>query len=76
MTPATKYQYRFIYKDTEEVASEIVEFTTEAAIALYNANFDLWYQNGKTWYAGESGKSFWDTSNPGTTTGLGTFPSK
>jgi len=71
LTPATKYQYRFIYKDTEEVASEIVEFTTEAAIALYNANFDLWYQNGKTWYAGESGKSFWDTSNPGTTTGLG-----
>ena len=53
------------------MASEIVEFTTEAAIALYNANFDLWYQNGKTWYAGESGKSFWDTSNPGTTTGLG-----
>ena len=52
LTPATKYQYRFIYKDTEEVASEIVEFTTEAAIALYNANFDLWYQNGKTWYAG------------------------
>ena len=46
-------------------------FTTEEATALYNGNFDLWYQAGKTWYTGESGKSFWDTSNPGTTQGLG-----
>ena len=46
-------------------------FTTETVTPLYNGNFDLWHQDGKTWYAGEAGHSFWDTSNPGTTTGLG-----
>lgn len=71
LTPKTNYQCRFVYKDTQEVASEVVNFTTEDQVALYNGNFDLWHQSGKTWYAGENGKSFWDTSNPGTTTGMG-----
>ena len=50
-------------------------FTTEAATALYNGNFDSWYKPDKTWYAvAESdftSGSFWDSSNPGTTQGAG-----
>lgn len=83
LTPNTSYQCRFVYKDTEEVSSEVVEFTTEEAVALYNGNLDMWYghenggiSNTTTWYPcaekdyNEKG-SFWDSSNPGTTTGAG-----
>ena len=47
------------------------EFTTEEATELYNGSFDNWHQEGNTWYPNESGVSFWDTSNPGTTQGMG-----
>lgn len=47
------------------------EFTTEEATELYNGSFDNWHQDGNTWYPNESGVSFWDTSNPGTTQGMG-----
>lgn len=72
LTPAKQYQCRFVYKDTEEVISEEVEFETETAEELYNGDFDDWYQDGdNTWYpvkeADFSNGSFWDTSNPGTT---------
>lgn len=77
LTPATKYKYRLSYNDGE-FASEPVEFTTEEAKALYNGNFDNWYQNGNIWYAIDSKdatsfdnsdskylNSFWDSGNPG-----------
>lgn len=65
----TTYQCRLVNASGSVLGEST--FTTEEATALYNGNFDLWYQAGKTWYTGESGKSFWDTSNPGTTQGLG-----
>ena len=78
LTPNTTYSYRLKYSDgTEEYISDAVSFTTEVATALVNGNMDDWYQSGKTWYAAsegyftENGGSFWDSSNPGTTTGAG-----
>lgn len=78
LIPATAYQYRLYYNDgTEEgITSETVNFTTEAQTPLPNGNLDSWYKSGKTWYPvtendyNVSG-SFWDSSNPGTTTGAG-----
>ncbi|WP_297904699.1 PCMD domain-containing protein [uncultured Parabacteroides sp.] len=69
LQPGTTYQCRLVNASGSVLGES--SFTTEDATALYNGDFDLWYQAGKTWYAGESGKSFWDTSNPGTTQGLG-----
>lgn len=66
LTAETAYTYRFVYtKDDVTVNSNEVNFTTEAATALYNGGFENWYQNGNVWYPNESGTSFWDTSNPG-----------
>lgn len=70
LQPNTTYESRMVYGE-EEFVSDVTEFTTEAATALYNGNFDNWNTSGKTVYPNESGTSFWDTSNPGTTTGLG-----
>lgn len=52
------------------------EFTTAAEIALYNGGFEIWNQSGSTWYpetAANAGNttSFWNTSNPGTSQGIG-----
>ena len=74
LTSATQYECRMVYGE-EEYVSEIIEFTTEAATVLYNGNFDSWYKSRKTWYAVTESDlkngSFWDSSNPGTTTGTG-----
>lgn len=79
LTPATEYECRMVYGE-EEYVSAVAEFTTEVATALYNGNFDNWYKSGKTWYAVAeadfSSGSFWDSSNPGTTTGMGAIVNK
>lgn len=69
LTASTTYEYRLA--GDNEFATPSQQFTTDVATELYNGNFDNWYQNGSTWYAGVSGTSFWDSSNPGTTTGAG-----
>lgn len=83
LTPSTAYQYRLYYNDGSEkgLTSETVDFTTETQTPLPNGNLDSWYKSGKTWYAvsendyNASG-SFWDSSNPGTTTGAGAIVNK
>lgn len=66
----TTYLYRLV-NDTD-FKSDSLEFSTEEVVALYNGNFDDWSQSGKTIYANASGDPvFWDSSNPGTTTGAG-----
>lgn len=83
LTPSTAYQCRLYYNDGSEegITSEAVDFTTEAQTPLPNGNLDSWYQSGKTWYPvtendyNVSG-SFWDSSNPGTTTGAGALVNK
>lgn len=78
----TRYDYRMVYKkDQDEFASDIQSFTTEEAIALVNGNMDDWYLSGKTWYAVsetyyKTYGSFWDSSNPGTTTGAAALVNK
>lgn len=83
LTAETAYQYRMAYRDGDtNFESEIKSFTTEVATALINGNMDDWYKSGKTWYAcsesyfSANGSSFWDSSNPGTTTGAGALVNK
>lgn len=83
LTAETVYQYRMAYRDGDtNFESEAKSFTTEAATALINGNMDDWYKSGKTWYAcsesyfSANGSSFWDSSNPGTTTGAGALVNK
>lgn len=69
LTPKTSYEYRLRYVDGDnEVVCDPVKFTTEDQIALYNGGFEHWHQDGAPWYPNESGVSYWDTSNPGSTT--------
>ena len=73
-----------MYRDANEAESEIIDFTTEEQIALYNGNFEDWYGhanggffNTTTWFACSqeyytaNGGSYWDSSNPGTTQDAG-----
>ena len=81
LTPVTAYQYRLYYNDgsDEGITSNIVDFTTEEATQLPNANFDDWYcrtgtyilKSTEVWYACSENYyttygTFWDSSNPGT----------
>lgn len=69
LTPATSYDYRLRYLNGDsEIVSETVSFTTEAQVSLYNGGFENWHQSGNPWYPNESGVTYWDTSNPGSTT--------
>lgn len=82
LLPATSYECRMTYQSDEETfTSDVRKFTTESATALPNANMDEWYKSGKTWYPVSeddynSKGSFWDSSNPGTTTGAGALVNK
>lgn len=77
LTPATQYTYRLAYeKSGNTYASEEVPFTTETTTELHNGNLDTWSQSGSTLYPGSSSEAgnttcFWNTSNPGTSQGLG-----
>ena len=66
LTANTKYTYRFVYSDEEEVFSAEQEFTTEAQTAIYNAGFESWYSEGKIAICGsESDGKYWNSSNAG-----------
>lgn len=78
LTASTEYEYRLVNKDEVVIgaAQSFTTATTDAQTALYNGNFDLWTENGNTVYPGSSEEasnttSFWNTSNPGTSQGLG-----
>ena len=72
----TTYEYCLAVNGIQ--ANMGAEFMTEEATELYNGDFELWSQSGKTIYPDASGfagntTSFWNTSNPGTSQGLGAF---
>lgn len=72
LQPNTTYESRMAYNNGQYV-SGTTEFTTEDATALYNGNFDNWYQAGKVWYAVaeadyNGGNAFWDSGNTGAST--------
>jgi hypothetical protein len=77
LQPNTQYEYRMIYEANDvDIEANSKYFTTDVATALPNGNMDDWYLSSKTWYAvSESdysaGNLFWDSSNTGTSTGLG-----
>ena len=87
LTASTTYEYRLAAKDNESGRIEVIgntqEITTTSTVSetdsqpeLHNGNFDLWSESNGTWYPGtadEAGNTtcFWNTSNPGTTQGLG-----
>ncbi len=77
LTPATQYNYRLAYeKGGSTYASDVITFTTETETALHNGNMDTWTKSGDTWYPGSSEEAgnttcFWNTSNPGTSQGMG-----
>lgn len=78
LTAETEYEYRLVDSNGTEIQRG-TNFTTNAADArteLYNGSFESWSQSGNTIYpdieasAGNT-TSFWNTSNPGTSQGLG-----
>ena len=69
LTPSTSYEYRLRYAQGEdETVGNMESFTTEQQLELYNGGFENWNLIGAAWYANESGVSYWDSSNPGSTT--------
>ena len=65
LTAKTDYEYRLHYvKGDDEVNSETASFTTDVETEIYNGSFESWYTSGKIQYPNESGKTYWDTSNP------------
>ncbi len=68
LTPETTYEYRLFYQNGDtEINSDAISFTTEKQTPLYNGGFENWNKIGSAWYANETGVSFWDSSNPGST---------
>ena len=73
LTSAMVYEYQLT---DGEISIAKGEFTTETEIALYNGSFEIWNKAGDTWYPETAEKagnttSFWNTSNPGTSQGMG-----
>lgn len=86
LTPETSYKCRMVYVNgNESYASNEMTFITDMTTELVNGKLDDWYsvpyegvsKTTYTWYACSedyykaNGGSFWDSSNPGTTTGAG-----
>lgn len=73
LTSAMVYEHQLT---DGEISIAKGEFTTETEIALYNGSFEIWNKSGDTWYPETAEKagnttSFWNTSNPGTSQGMG-----
>ena len=84
---STTYEYCLVVNGIQ--ANMGTEFTTEEAVVLQNGGFEDWYlleaklgfmgSDSKTWYPCSSdyysnnGTSYWDSSNPGTTQGMGSM---
>lgn len=70
LTPNTAYSYRLAYRaGSEEYISGERVFTTEEATVLPAGDMENWTKDGKT--IDLDNGTFWDSSNPGTTTGAG-----
>lgn len=71
LEPATAYVIKAVSADDTDTRE--VSFTTGSASALYNMNFDEWYQDGKVWYpyANGANPTVWDSANKGAATYIG-----
>ncbi len=74
---ATSYKLRLAYRaGNEEYVSGERSFVTETQTPLYNGGFEYWWNDGDCAYPNEKGQSFWDTSNPGAATYIGSVTTK
>ena len=69
LTANTTYEYRLVNAD-KSFTTSVSQFTTEEEVALYNGNFDGWYDASGVWYAVaeanyNDGNAFWDSGNKG-----------
>lgn len=89
LTPGKKYIYRAVYSDgTDSYTTPDYAFTTEAETPLFNGNMDAWYQRPGSgfsrraqWFACSqeyfnANGTWWDSSNRGTTEGVGYLANK
>lgn len=89
LTPGQTYTYHVVYDDgTDVYKSTERTFQTEAETELFNGSMDDWYQRPASgfsrraqWYACTSdyfttNGTWWDSSNRGTTEGLGWMANK
>lgn len=79
LEPSTEYQVRLVNGD---MASKVVDFTTEEAAQVPNMNFDSWWCDGDPtgkgiWYPYNQGETSpaWDSANPGAATFIGSSTS-
>lgn len=71
LQPDTEYQYQAIDDASDEDALVTCSFKTEEERQLPNSGFEDWFQVKKTYYIyKEGGDMFWDSGNPGATTGI------
>lgn len=64
LNPQTSYSYKLKYQSGQDVVySAESDFTTESQMVLYNGGFENWHQSDGLWYAGESGRTYWGSSN-------------
>lgn len=65
---STEYYVKAVSSADSETRE--MKFTTEIAHQLYNMNFDIWDEFGKTWYPylenATEDQKVWDSANPGT----------
>ena len=76
LSPDTVYQYKVHYGADDSFDSDVVEFKTDKETSLYNGGFEYWYTDGKVQYPNEKGTSYWNTSNPGSATYIGSVSVK
>ncbi|MCC8070964.1 MAG: PCMD domain-containing protein [Bacteroidales bacterium] len=66
LEPLSTYEVRAL---SDDVYSDIIEFTTGAALTLPNSTFTDWWLDGKVWCPwAEDGEPYWGTGNKGATT--------
>lgn len=63
-------QTEYVVRATSDDENSVEEsFVTEENVQLPNSDFTQWWKNGKVWNPwAESGESFWDTGNRGSST--------
>ena len=67
LTPSTTYTVGLFVNGTAIGATQT--FTTEAAPAILDGDFENWHKSDKTWFPyAEGAAGYWDTGNSGATT--------
>ena len=72
LSPETEYEFQFYYNDGDsEVETTPAQFTTGKQEQIYNSGFETWYMDGKIACPQEQGMKYWNSSNSGAATYIG-----